>query len=87
MGWFIPVVLFIGVKLLFLCVVIKLIQQQKVKVMKGKYITTQILLACKAKPVVTAGRLTFKELKAMPDELKKITASKRLVPSFELAAA
>lgn len=55
--------------------------------MKGKYITTQIILACKAKPVGTAGRLIFKEKKAMPDELKKISASKRLVPSFELVAA
>ena len=55
--------------------------------MKGKYITTQIILACKAKPVGTAGRSIFKELKAMPDELKKIPAPKRLVPSFELAAA
>ena len=39
--------------------------------MKGKYITIQVLLACKAKPVVTAGRLTFKELKAFARQKMK----------------
>ena len=52
--------------------------------MKGKYITTQILLACKAKPAAT---VTVKEQKAMPDELKQLVARKIPVRTFELVAA
>lgn len=53
--------------------------------MKGKYITTQILLACKAKPVGTANTITIQ--KAMPDEGKQIAKPNIGVRSFELVAA
>ena len=53
--------------------------------MKGKYITTQILLACKSKPVGMASYV--KGQKVMPDELKQIAASKIGRRSLELVAA
>jgi hypothetical protein len=53
--------------------------------MKGKYITTQVLLACKAKPVGKANQVQSQ--KAMPDELKQIAEPKFRVRSFELVAA
>ena len=53
--------------------------------MKGKYITTQILLACKAKPVnmLTTGR----DQKVFPDELKQVVKTNIGVRSLELVAA
>jgi hypothetical protein len=53
--------------------------------MKGKYITTQVLLACKAKPVAKASNV--KGQKVMPDELKRIAETKIGGRSFELVAA
>ena len=53
--------------------------------MKGKYITTQILLACKAKPVGRA--INIQDQRTRPDELKQIAKSKIGQRAFELVAA
>jgi hypothetical protein len=53
--------------------------------MKGKYITTQILLACKAKPVGKVNQVEGQ--RAMPDELKQVAQAKIHVRSYELVAA
>ena len=53
--------------------------------MKGKYITTQILLACKAKPVGSA--INVRDQRTMPDELKRISKPRIGERAFELVAA
>lgn len=53
--------------------------------MKGKYITTQILLACKAKAVNML--TTVRDQKVFPDELKQVVKPNIGISSLELVAA
>ena len=52
--------------------------------MKGKYISSDILMAILAKPVV-AEKFVLREQKAKPDELKKMTALVRQLKELEAA--